>query len=57
MILRQNMAIDYEAPFLYLLFGGDRALLLDTGATASAALAAPHRPSTGRRRLAGRPPH
>ena len=34
-ILRQNMAVDYEAPFLYLLFGADRAVLLDTGATAS----------------------
>ncbi|HEV2633796.1 MAG TPA: MBL fold metallo-hydrolase [Actinocrinis sp.] len=33
-ILRQNKAIDYEAPFLYLLFGDDRALLIDTGATA-----------------------
>ncbi|MDI6104581.1 MBL fold metallo-hydrolase [Actinoplanes sp. NEAU-A12] len=35
-ILRQNKAIDYEAPFLFLLFGNDRAVLLDTGATASA---------------------
>jgi hydroxyacylglutathione hydrolase len=35
-ILRQNMAIDYEAPFLYLLFGDARAVLLDTGATQSA---------------------
>ena len=35
-ILRQNKAIDYEAPFLFLLFGSERALLLDTGATASA---------------------
>ncbi|GAA3224870.1 MBL fold metallo-hydrolase [Actinocorallia longicatena] len=34
-ILRQNKAINYEAPFLYLLFGADRAVLLDTGATAS----------------------
>jgi hydroxyacylglutathione hydrolase len=34
-ILRQNMAIDYEAPFLFLLFGEERAVLLDTGATAS----------------------
>lgn len=32
-ILRQNKAIDYEAPFLFLLFGEERALLLDTGAT------------------------
>lgn len=35
-ILRQNMAIDYEAPFLFLMFGNTRAVLLDTGATASA---------------------
>lgn len=34
-ILRQNKAIDYEAPFLFLLFGRQRAVLLDTGATAS----------------------
>lgn len=32
-ILRQSMALSYEAPFLYLLFGDNRALLLDTGAT------------------------
>ncbi|GAA2385184.1 hypothetical protein Cme02nite_72000 [Catellatospora methionotrophica] len=32
-ILRQSKATSYEAPFLYLLFGDDRALLLDTGAT------------------------
>jgi hydroxyacylglutathione hydrolase len=30
-ILRQSGCTDYEKPFLYLLFGGDRALLLDTG--------------------------
>lgn len=35
-ILRQNKAIDYEAPFLFLLFGQERAVLLDTGATESA---------------------
>ena len=34
-ILRQNMAINYEAPFMFLLFGGARAVLIDTGATAS----------------------
>lgn len=33
-VLRQSKAVHYEAPFLYLLFGNDRALLLDTGATA-----------------------
>jgi len=36
-ILRQSKSLSYEAPFLYLLFGNDRALLLDTGATAGAA--------------------
>lgn len=34
-ILRQNKAVHYEAPFLFLLFGSERAVLLDTGATAS----------------------
>ncbi|MFK4598075.1 hydroxyacylglutathione hydrolase [Streptomyces pristinaespiralis] len=34
LILRQNKSVHFEAPFLYLLFGNDRALLLDTGATA-----------------------
>jgi hydroxyacylglutathione hydrolase len=33
-ILRQNKAVHYEAPFMFLLFGGARAVLLDTGATA-----------------------
>ncbi len=33
-IMRQSMRVNYEAPFIYLLFGNDRALLLDTGATA-----------------------
>lgn len=33
-ILRQSKSVSYEAPFLFLLFGDDRALLLDTGATA-----------------------
>ncbi|HUZ24709.1 MAG TPA: MBL fold metallo-hydrolase [Streptosporangiaceae bacterium] len=32
-ILRQSKAVRYEAPFLYLFCGNDRALLLDTGAT------------------------
>jgi glyoxylase-like metal-dependent hydrolase (beta-lactamase superfamily II) len=36
-ILRQSKSVHYEAPFLYLLFGNDRALLLDTGATADPA--------------------
>jgi glyoxylase-like metal-dependent hydrolase (beta-lactamase superfamily II) len=33
-ILRQNPAVHWEAPFMYLLFGNDRAVLLDAGATA-----------------------
>jgi len=33
-VLRQNKAVHYEAPFLYLLFGNRRAVLFDTGATA-----------------------
>ncbi|WP_194820038.1 MBL fold metallo-hydrolase [Nocardia sp. XZ_19_385] len=35
-ILRQNMAVNYEAPFLFLLFGETEVVLIDTGATASA---------------------
>ncbi|SDP51731.1 Glyoxylase, beta-lactamase superfamily II [Arthrobacter sp. ok909] len=35
-ILRQNMAVNYEAPFMFLLFGHARAVLIDTGATVSA---------------------
>lgn len=34
-ILRQSMCTNYEGPFLYLLFGQTRALLEDTGASAS----------------------
>jgi len=30
-ILRQNKCHNFEAPFLYLLFGTEKALLLDTG--------------------------
>ncbi|MGI9091706.1 MAG: MBL fold metallo-hydrolase [Gemmatimonadaceae bacterium] len=33
-VLRQSKTVSYEAPFLYLLFGNERALLLDTGAVA-----------------------
>ncbi|MEU1072350.1 MULTISPECIES: MBL fold metallo-hydrolase [unclassified Streptomyces] len=32
-LLRQNMSVHFEAPFLFLLFGNERALLLDTGAS------------------------
>jgi hydroxyacylglutathione hydrolase len=35
-ILRQSKTTNYEAPFIFLLFGNDRALLLDTGATEDA---------------------
>ena len=35
-ILRQNPAIHWEAPFMYLVFGNDSAVLIDTGATAEA---------------------
>jgi len=31
-IIRQNKCLNYEAPFLYLFIGGERALLVDTGA-------------------------
>ena len=33
-VLRQSKCVNYEAPFMYLLFGADAALLHDTGATA-----------------------
>ncbi|WP_415645146.1 MBL fold metallo-hydrolase [Stackebrandtia soli] len=32
-ILRQNMSVHFEAPFMFLLFGNARAMLIDTGAT------------------------
>src|SRR5215468_5784899 len=32
-LLRQSKAVHYEAPFLYLMFGARRAVLVDTGAT------------------------
>jgi glyoxylase-like metal-dependent hydrolase (beta-lactamase superfamily II) len=31
-VIRQSVRTDFEAPFLYLLFGKDRALLIDSGA-------------------------
>ncbi len=31
-VIRQSLRTNFEAPFLYLLFGRDRALLIDTGA-------------------------
>lgn len=35
-VLRQNVCVHWEAPFTYLLFGNQGALLIDTGATAEA---------------------
>ncbi len=35
-ILRQNKCLNFEAPFMYLIFGTQKAFLIDTGATASA---------------------
>jgi hydroxyacylglutathione hydrolase len=35
-VLRQNKCLSYEAPFIYVLLGDERALLLDTGATEDA---------------------
>ena len=35
-ILRENKCINYEAPFMYLLFGNETVLLIDSGATVSA---------------------
>lgn len=35
-ILRQNKCLNYEAPFIYLIFGTERVLMLDSGATADA---------------------
>lgn len=35
-IMRQNKAVHYEAPFMFLLFGNNKAVLIDTGATESA---------------------
>jgi hydroxyacylglutathione hydrolase len=36
-ILRQSKSVHVEAPYIYLLFGNERALLIDTGATADPA--------------------
>ncbi len=37
-ILRQNKCLDFEAPFIYVLFGGQKVFVQDTGATAEADL-------------------
>jgi len=34
-VLRQNKCVTYEAPFIYVLFGEEKVLVLDTGATES----------------------
>lgn len=39
-ILRQSMCLDYEGPFLYLIFGERKAVLFDTGASGDPPLAA-----------------
>ena len=31
-VIRQSIRTNFEGPFLYVLFGSDRALLIDTGA-------------------------
>lgn len=36
-VLRQSKSVHFEAPFIYLLCGNDRALLMDTGATSDPA--------------------
>ena len=36
-VMRQNVCVQWEAPFTYLLFGNSGALLIDSGATANAA--------------------
>lgn len=35
-ILRQNKCLSFEAPFIYVLFGDEKVLVLDTGATENA---------------------
>lgn len=35
-VLRQNKCLSYEAPFIYVLFGQNKLLILDTGATSDA---------------------
>jgi glyoxylase-like metal-dependent hydrolase (beta-lactamase superfamily II) len=39
-ILRQSLCTNFEAPFIYLIFGQDKVLMQDTGATASLPIAA-----------------
>ena len=46
-LLRQSKATSYEAPFIYLLFGNERAIMLDTGATKDPAVF-PLRPTVDR---------
>lgn len=37
-ILRQNACLNFEAPFMYLMIGDQKAMLIDSGATSSASL-------------------
>ncbi|MFT4512811.1 MAG: hydroxyacylglutathione hydrolase [Planctomycetota bacterium] len=37
-ILRQNACLNFEAPFMYLMIGDTKAILIDSGATSSASL-------------------
>jgi hydroxyacylglutathione hydrolase len=50
-IIRQDKCRTFEAPFVYLLLGDDKALLLDTGATTSAGLRDTVMPLVGARSL------
>ena len=49
-VMRQNMSVNHEAPFLFLFVGADRAALIDTGATVEPAWF----PLAGNRRRADR---
>jgi hypothetical protein len=51
-VIRQSVRTNFEAPFLYLLFGTDRALLIDSGA---GGLKNPPNGGPGDRRLACAP--
>jgi hydroxyacylglutathione hydrolase len=50
-IIRQDKCRTFEAPFVYLVLGAERALLLDTGATPTAALRDTVMPLVGARSL------
>ncbi|MCZ6598103.1 MAG: MBL fold metallo-hydrolase [Planctomycetota bacterium] len=54
-ILRQSKCAHFESPFIYLIFGQEKALLLDTGAPGDPPLAATVDELMQRRRAAGGP--